>query len=106
MDRHRRDDGGDTPAGRTSKRNRRKNKSKSNADSQMGSKNQFTPHWLLWYGLSLVGFGTARQNVCERTNVERFRAHFGIGPLTILAILIDLRIYYVAEDIKDVSEKN
>ena len=46
---------------------------------------------LHYFGLSLVGFGPSRQNVCARTNMARFKAHFGPGPATIQAILIDLK---------------
>jgi hypothetical protein len=31
-------------------------------------------------GLEIVGFCPGRQNVCLKTNLERFRAHFGVSP--------------------------
>ena len=46
---------------------------------------------LLSLGLSLAGFCLSRQNVCARTNMERFKAHYAVGPLTIRALLIDLK---------------
>ena len=42
------------------------------------------------FGLALVGFGFDRQNVCDRTNLERFKAFFCVEPTTIQAILVDL----------------
>lgn len=55
------------------------------------SEDDLTGAGLLWFGLCLVGFGTTRQNVCDRTNKERFRAHYGVGPLAIIAAIVDMR---------------
>jgi hypothetical protein len=36
---------------------------------------------VLKYGLERVGFDVARQRrTCAATNIERFRAAFGVGP--------------------------
>ncbi len=45
---------------------------------------------LLELGLSYVGFGPERQNVSDDTNVSRFRAHFGVGPKAVKALIGDL----------------
>ena len=45
---------------------------------------------VLDFGLSLVGFGTKRQKVRPEQNTKRFRAHYGVGPKAIAALLKDL----------------
>lgn len=45
---------------------------------------------LLELGLSYVGFGPERQNVSDDTNVSRFRAHYGVGPKAVKALIGDL----------------
>ncbi|KAL7548803.1 hypothetical protein ACHAWF_012061 [Thalassiosira exigua] len=46
---------------------------------------------VLFFGLSYVGFGEERQHVREALNVNRFKAHFGPEPTTVVDILIDLK---------------
>ena len=53
---------------------------------------------MLSYGLALVGFGGARLEVTKQLNLKRFRAHFGIDPNAIIAIIKDLKI-----DVTDVK---
>ena len=48
---------------------------------------------LLELGLSYVGFGPERQNVSDDTNSSRFRAHFGVGPKALKALIGDLEQY-------------
>ena len=45
------------------------------------------------FGLSLVGFGLARQTCRAALNMRRFRAHFGIGPRAIKAMMADMKRY-------------
>jgi len=47
---------------------------------------------MMSFGLDLVGFSGARQNVSDKLKMKRFRAHYGIGPDTVLAIVKDLKI--------------
>ena len=47
---------------------------------------------ILSYGLGLVGLGGARLDVTVQLKLKRFRAHFGIDPKAIIAILKDLKI--------------
>ena len=47
----------------------------------------FTHTDILSFGLFLVGFGSIRQHVSERLNLERFRSHFGVGPKAIVKVL-------------------
>ncbi len=42
------------------------------------------------FGLDMVGFGAKRQTVQDSLNMQRFRAHFGVGPKAIVAMLKDL----------------
>jgi hypothetical protein len=46
--------------------------------------------WLV-LGLEAVGFGPSRQNCCDKTNMERFLAHFGASPKTCCAVFSDLQ---------------
>jgi hypothetical protein len=41
-----------------------------------------SPKEYLVLGLQTVGFGPSCQNCCNKTNMERFLAHFGAGPKT------------------------
>ena len=45
------------------------------------------------FGLSLVGFGPERQKCREALCMRRFRAHFGIGPRAIKAMMADMKRY-------------
>ncbi|KAL3769802.1 hypothetical protein ACHAWU_010310 [Discostella pseudostelligera] len=45
---------------------------------------------ILAYGLMYVGFGRERQNVCEKTSVDRFKAHYGPDPWTVKDLMTDL----------------
>jgi hypothetical protein len=47
-------------------------------------------------GLEIVGFCPRRQNVCLKTKLERFRAHFGVSPETHQAIYVDLQTTEIA----------
>ena len=47
-------------------------------------------------GLEIVGFCPGCQNVCLKTKLERFRAHFGVSPETHHAIYIDLQTMEIA----------
>jgi hypothetical protein len=38
----------------------------------------------------LVGFGPSRQDVSDNLNTRRFRAHYGIGPEAVKALIADL----------------
>jgi len=49
-----------------------------------------TPDEVLSYGLEFAGFGTERQNVQPKTNLERFEAHYGSNPLALAIIWEDL----------------
>jgi hypothetical protein len=42
-------------------------------------------------GLSFAGFEKCRQNVCDRTNEERFLASYGVSANTLYAVLADLK---------------
>ena len=44
-------------------------------------------------GLSLVGFGEERQQCGKELSVKIFRAHYGIGPRSIKALIADLKRY-------------
>jgi hypothetical protein len=46
---------------------------------------------MLSYGLSLVGFHRARQNVSTGTNMKRFVSFYGVEPKTIVALFDDLK---------------
>ncbi|KAL7537796.1 hypothetical protein ACHAWF_011304 [Thalassiosira exigua] len=46
---------------------------------------------ILFFGLSYVGFGEARQHVRMSMNIDRFKAHFGPDPRTVKDILLDLK---------------
>lgn len=50
-----------------------------------------TPVEWLVIGLQSVGFDPIRQNRCHETNIQRFLAHFGASPETLLAIFSDLQ---------------
>ena len=45
---------------------------------------------MLYEGLLLAGFSRDRQNVSTKTNLERFRAGYGIGPKALAAVFSDL----------------
>lgn len=47
-------------------------------------------HDILAYGLIYVGFGKERQNVVEKTSVDRFKAHYGPEPRTVKDLMSDL----------------
>ena len=49
-----------------------------------------------------VGFGGARLDVSDKLNLKRFRAHYGIDPNAIIAIVKDLKIN--AKDMKTNKE--
>ena len=49
---------------------------------------------LLSLGLSLVGFDSGRQNCREGLLIRRFRAHYGVGPNAVRALIRDLRRYH------------
>jgi hypothetical protein len=42
-------------------------------------------------GLEAVGFGPSRHNCCDKTNMERFLAHFGASPKTCCAVFSNLQ---------------
>jgi hypothetical protein len=46
--------------------------------------------WLV-LGLEAVGFGPSRQNCCDKTNMERFLAHFGASPNLLCSFFSDLQ---------------
>jgi hypothetical protein len=46
--------------------------------------------WLV-LGLQTVGFGPSRQNCCDKTNMERFLAHFEASPKTCCAVFSNLQ---------------
>ena len=46
---------------------------------------------MLRLGLQLVGFNDSRQRVRNSLSVDRFRAHYGIGPRASASLLADLR---------------
>lgn len=47
-------------------------------------------------GLGYVGFSVSHQNCCDRTNSERFQAHYGVGPATLDAVFVDLQTTNIA----------
>jgi hypothetical protein len=50
---------------------------------------------ILYVGLSYVGFDLKRQQKVNRhRNVERFRAHYGVGPRPIVPFFGDIREKY------------
>ncbi len=46
--------------------------------------------WVMSFGLEIVGFGAKRQNVQDLFNMQHFRAHFGVSPEVIVAMMKDL----------------
>ena len=47
---------------------------------------------VLAMGLQLVGFDAARQGrVIEKTNIERFKAFFGVPPTTVAPLFVDIK---------------
>ena len=48
---------------------------------------------VLAFGLSLVGFGYERQKCSDALCLRRFRAHYGIGPRAVEALISDLKHY-------------
>lgn len=42
-------------------------------------------------GLSLVGFGTMRQQVSDKLNTDRFRAFYGVSPKALESLFICLQ---------------
>lgn len=48
---------------------------------------------VLNFGLSLVGFRDERQKCSDALNLRRFRAHYGIGPKAVNALISDLKHY-------------
>ena len=48
---------------------------------------------VLNFGLSLVGFRDERQKCSDALNLRRFRAHYGIGPRAVNALISDLKHY-------------
>ena len=46
---------------------------------------------VLAFGLSLVGFGEERQRCRDDLCMRRFRAHYGVGPKAIRALIADLK---------------
>lgn len=44
---------------------------------------------VLRQGLEYAMFNESRQKVCERTNLERFHAFYGVGPETVAAVIND-----------------
>lgn len=57
---------------------------------------------MLHEGLLLAGFSRDRQNVSTKTNLERFRAGYGIGPKALAAVFSDLKIKSPNMQLKDV----
>ena len=49
-----------------------------------------TSDWLS-LGLEAVGFSPQRQNICHKTNIERFRSHYGCTPKMIADVLVDIQ---------------
>lgn len=45
---------------------------------------------ILAYGLMYVGFGKERQNVVQKTSVDRFKAHYGPEPQAVKDLMTDL----------------
>lgn len=48
---------------------------------------------ILAHGLVYAGFGDRRQTCSETVCMRRFRAHYGVGPRAMQALIIDLRTY-------------
>ena len=46
---------------------------------------------LLAYGLACAGFGQERQRCREMLNIRRFRAHYGVSPKAIAALVHDMK---------------
>ncbi|KAL7524561.1 hypothetical protein ACHAWF_000998 [Thalassiosira exigua] len=60
--------------------------------SEANKGNNFpTPEELRSIGLEFAGFSIDRQKVCDRTNNERFSAHYGVSALTLSAAYKDLK---------------
>ena len=45
------------------------------------------------YGRACAGFGQERQRCRETLNIRRFRAHYGVGPKVIAALVHDMKQY-------------
>ena len=58
---------------------------------------------LLAFGLTLVGFDKSRQTCREALCVRRFRAHYGVSPAAIKALITDLERYQPGKTIDEVS---
>lgn len=56
-----------------------------------------SPDQWLRIGLQLVGFDVDRRNVCRRTKMERFIAHFGARPETVNAMYVDMQTTNIPE---------
>ncbi|KAL7537676.1 hypothetical protein ACHAXR_011645 [Thalassiosira sp. AJA248-18] len=57
-----------------------------------GTEDSPTESEVFSFGLSQVGFDENRQHsVCRDLNIERFKAHYGIEPITVWAIFRDLK---------------
>lgn len=57
---------------------------------------------ILAFGLEQVGFSGKRQaRVKNSTNVERFKAHYGVGPQTVKALFDDLETMYPSLKFRD-----
>ena len=56
---------------------------------------------ILAYGLMHVGFGKERQNVVEKTSVDRFKAHYGPEPKTVKDLMTDLSDSFPSTSFKE-----
>jgi hypothetical protein len=50
-----------------------------------------TEQWMFENGLAHVGFPLSHQKCREALSMERFRAHYGVGPAALVAVHNDLR---------------
>ena len=58
---------------------------------------------LLALGLTLAGFDRDRQNVREDLCIRRFRAHYGIGPKALRALIRDMKQYQADKPVDKTS---
>ena len=67
--------------------------SRENRDLGTRLPNRSSRSKILAIGLSHVGFGDERQRCSDELCMRRFRAHYGIGPSAIKALIADLKRY-------------
>lgn len=86
----RRDDASDagSDVGNNARDNLAKNSAKVNSIPEVAL---VTDEDILSYGLLLVGFDKSRQKVTIELNLERFKAHFGVGHSTVRGLFQDLK---------------